>query len=117
MKAKLTTALCLLVLSACSSDKAGQQLYTSGEIGKAVRIVPCTVVSARPVMIREQGAGDKGEAIGFIAGALASAENNNSPLVRYLGALVGGAAGRAAGTALPSGAMPEGDGGVPERAA
>ena len=47
-------------------------------------------------MIRQEGTGDKGEMIGFIAGALATAENNDSPLVRYIGGLVGGAAGRAA---------------------
>jgi len=84
-----------LLFSACSSDKAGQDLYRTSEVGQAKRILPCTVVSARPVMIRESGAGEKGESLGFIAGALATADNNDSSLVRYLGGLVGGAAGRA----------------------
>lgn len=84
----------LMILSACSSDKASQDLYVDSEIGKAKRIMPCTVVSTRQVMIRESKSGDKGEAIGFVVGALATAEKNDSPLVRYLGGLVGGAAGR-----------------------
>ncbi len=83
-----------LLLSACSSDKVSQDLYQTTEIGKTKRILPCTVISTREVMIRESGSGDKGEAIGFIVGALATSENNDSPLVRYLGGLLGGAAGR-----------------------
>lgn len=93
MKYALTLTV-ILILSACSSDKAGQNLYQSSEIGKAKRIVPCTVISTRDVMIREGNSGDKGEAIGFIVGALATAENNDNPLVRYIGGLLGGAAGR-----------------------
>ena len=92
----LLTAASALLVTACSSDKAGQDLYATSEVGQAKRILPCTVISTRAVMSRESGSGDKGEAIGFIAGALATAENNDSPLVRYLGGLVGGAAGRAA---------------------
>ena len=100
MKTPLIIAISLLALSACSSDKASQDLYNTTEVGKAKRILPCTVVSARSVMIREKNAGEKGEAIGFIVGALATAENNDSPLVRYVGGLLGGAAGRAAGDEL-----------------
>jgi len=84
----------VIIVAACSSDKAGQDLYQTSEIGKTKRILPCTVISTRNVMIRESGSGDKGEAIGFIVGALATAENNDSSLVRYLGGLLGGAAGR-----------------------
>lgn len=91
---RLLTFTTILILTACSSDKAGQNLYQSSEIGKARRIVPCTVVSVRDVMIREGNSGDKGEAIGFIVGALATAESNDNPLVRYIGGLLGGAAGR-----------------------
>ena len=92
----LTAAL----LTACSSDKASQDLYQSSEVGQARRILPCTVISTRDVMIRESGSGDKGEAIGFIVGALATSENNRNPLVRYIGGLVGGAAGRHASDSL-----------------
>lgn len=90
----------MLLVAACSSDKASQDLYNTSEVGKAKRILPCTVISAREVMIRESGSGDKGEAIGFIVGALATAENNDRPLVRYLGGLLGGAAGRASSDTL-----------------
>lgn len=83
-----------ILLSACSSDKASQDLYQTSEVGKTKRILPCTVISTRDVMIRESKSGEKGEAIGFIVGALATAENNDSPVVRYLGGLLGGAAGR-----------------------
>jgi outer membrane lipoprotein SlyB len=96
MKKMLVIIASALLASACSSDKAGQDLYATSEVGQAKRILPCTVISTRAVMIREEGAGNKGEAIGFIAGALATAENNDSALVRYIGGLVGGAAGRAA---------------------
>lgn len=90
----------IILLAACSSDKASQDLYNTSEVGKAKRILPCTVISSREVMIRESGSGGKGEAIGFIVGALATAENNDRPLVRYLGGLLGGAAGRAASDSL-----------------
>ncbi len=94
---KYTLALIsLLLMIGCSSDKASQDLYQTSEIGKTKRILPCTVISTRDVMIRESGSGDKGEAIGFVVGALATAEKNDSILVRYLGGLVGGAAGRKA---------------------
>lgn len=86
-----------LLVSACASDKASQDLYASSEVGKPKRILPCTVVSARQVMIRSDKAGDKGEAFGFIGGAIMAADSNERPIVRYLGALLGGAAGRAVG--------------------
>lgn len=88
-------AVTALLIAGCASDKAGQDLYTSSEVGVAKRILPCTVVSARPVMIKAEKAGDKGEAFGFIGGAILSSDNNNSGFVRYIGALLGGAAGRA----------------------
>ena len=84
----------LLIMLGCSSDKAGQNLYVSSEIGKTKRIVPCTVISTRDVRIRESKSGDKGEVLGFLVGALAVADNSDRPLFRYLGGLVGGAAGR-----------------------
>ncbi|MCK4709807.1 MAG: hypothetical protein KAU21_14395 [Gammaproteobacteria bacterium] len=84
----------ILIMMGCSSDKASQNLYLSKEIGKTKRIVPCTVISTRDVRIRESGSGDKGEMIGFIVGALATADNSDIPLFRYLGGLLGGAAGR-----------------------
>ena len=84
-----------LLAAGCSSDQASRDLYVSSEVGQARRILPCTVVSARAVMIRADRAGEKGEAFGFIGGALLTAENNDSPFVRYLGGLLGGAAGRA----------------------
>ena len=84
----------------CSSDKASQNLYTTSEVGKAKRIVPCTVISTREVIIRDSKSGEKGEAIGFMVGALATADNSDKPLVRYLGGLVGGAVGRGASDKL-----------------
>ena len=91
---------CLLILAGCASDKASQDLYRDDEVGKAKRILPCTVISARPVMIRDSKSGEKGEVIGFIVGALATAEESDVPVVRYLGGLIGGAAGRAASDQL-----------------
>lgn len=93
---KLLLLTAILTMVACSSDKARQDLYQTSEVGKTKRILPCTVISTRDVMIRESKSGDKGEAIGFIVGALATAENNDNPLIRYLGGLLGGAAGRVA---------------------
>ena len=95
------TSLCFLALiSGCVSDKASQDLYSDSEIGKAKRILPCTVISARPVMVRGDKAGDKGEAFGFIGGMLAASRNNDNGFVRYLGGLLGGAAGRAVSDTL-----------------
>ena len=84
----------LIIMIGCSSDKAGQNLYLSSEVGKTKRIVPCTVISTRDVMIRESNSGDKGEIIGFIVGAVATADNSEIPLFRYLGGLFGAAVGR-----------------------
>jgi outer membrane lipoprotein SlyB len=92
---KILVIFTLLIVVGCSSDKAGQNLYQSGEIGQTKRILPCTVISTRNVTIQQTNAGEKGETIGFIVGALATAENNDSPVVRLLGGLVGGVAGRA----------------------
>ncbi len=99
MKTSLFIA-CLLILTGCASDKASQDLYRDSEIGKTKRILPCTVISAREVRIRESESGEKGEAIGFVVGALATSEESDSPVVRYLGGLLGGAAGRAASDQL-----------------
>lgn len=93
-------ALLLTGLAGCSSDKAGQDLYQSSEIGQAKRILPCTVVSAREVRIRDKQAGGTGESLGFIVGALSTAQNNDNPAVRVLGGLAGGAVGRAASDKL-----------------
>ena len=94
MKPLIPTLGLLLALTGCSSDKAGQDLYQSTEIGQAKRILPCTVVSAREVRIRDKQAGETGESLGFIVGAMAASDNNNSA-VTVLGGLVGGALGRA----------------------
>ncbi len=94
MKTLITLPALLLALAGCSSDKAGQDLYQSTEIGQAKRILPCTVVSAREVRIRDRQAGETGESLGFIVGAMAASDNNNSA-VTVLGGLVGGAIGRA----------------------
>ena len=88
---KTLLVTCLLILFGCASDKASQDLYRDDEVGKAKRILPCTVISARPVMIRDSKSGEKGEVIGFIVGALATAEESDVPVVRYLGGLIGGA--------------------------
>ncbi len=91
---------CLLILAGCASEKASQDLYQDSEIGKTKRILPCTVISAREVIIRDSQSGEKGEAIGFIVGAVATAEETDSPFVSYIGGLLGGAAGRAASDKL-----------------
>ncbi len=100
MMIKSLLIACVLILAGCASEKASQDLYQDTEIGKTKRILPCTVISAREVAIRDSGSGDKGEAIGFIVGALATSEESDSTLVRYIGGLLGGAAGRAASDKL-----------------
>lgn len=94
MKTTLFLSTLMLALAGCSSDKAGQDLYQSTEIGQAKRILPCTVVSAREVRIRDKQSGETGETLGFIVGAMATSEHNNSATT-LLGGLVGGALGRA----------------------
>ncbi len=94
MKTTLFFSALVLALAGCSSDKAGQDLYQSSEVGQAKRILPCTVVSAREVRIRDQAAGETGESLGFIVGAMASSNHNNSATT-MLGGLIGGMVGRA----------------------
>ncbi len=82
-----------LLLASCASDKTNSNLYSDYDIGKAISIKACTVVSARTVQIRDKNSGEKGETLGFIAGNIASSRNNNS-LTGFLGGLIGGAVGR-----------------------
>ncbi len=83
-----------LLLASCASDKTSSNLYSSSDIGKAISIKACTVISARTVEIRDRNSGEKGEKIGFIAGNIASRQNNNNALTGLLGGLIGGAVGR-----------------------
>ncbi len=100
MRTIISSLFCVALLAGCASDKASQDLYSDSEIGKAKRILPCTVISARPVMVRGDKAGDKGEAFGFIGGILATSRNNDNGFVRYLGGILGGIAGRAVSDTL-----------------
>ncbi len=100
MKALIIPAALLIALAGCTSDKAGSDLYQSSEVGQTKRILPCTVVSSREVRIRDENAGDTGEALGFIGGAIATGRNSDNGLATYIGGLVGGALGRKASDTL-----------------
>ena len=76
-----------------ASDKTSSNLYSSSDIGRAITIKACTVVSSRVVTIRENESGNKGESLGFIAGNIASRRHNNA-LTGFVGGLIGGAIGR-----------------------
>ena len=91
----LIFAATVLLIAGCARDNVGQDIYLSSEVGKAKRILPCTVVSARPVLVKAENAGQKGEAFGFIGGAILAADNDSSGFVTYIGGLLGAAAGRA----------------------
>lgn len=90
----LLTLLIGLFLTACTSDQTSQNLYSSREIGKAIRIKACTVVSARAVTIKDEHSGDRGESLGFFAGNVAGRTNSDKPLAGFFGGLIGGAVGR-----------------------
>lgn len=79
----------LLVASACTSPKVSDSLYRSSEVGTSKRIVRCRVLEVREVMIRDDDSGEKGEALGGIAGGLTGG---------ILGSTVGGGAGQSLAT-------------------
>jgi len=89
----LLIILSSLLVTSCVSDKTSSDLYSSSDIGRAITIKACTVISSRVVTIRENNSGDKGESLGFIAGNIAS-RNHNNALTGFVGGLIGGAIGR-----------------------
>lgn len=94
------TLLSALLLIACTSDKTSQNLYSTRDIGKSIRIKACTVVSARAVIIKEEHSGEQGEKLGFFAGNVAGRNNSDKPLAGFFGGLIGGAVGRQVSDAL-----------------
>lgn len=78
-----------IVVSGCTSPKVSDSLYRSSEVGSSKRIVRCRVLEVREVLIRDDDSGEKGEAIGGIAGGLGGA---------ILGSTVGGGAGKSLAT-------------------
>lgn len=82
-----------LLITSCASDKTSQNLYSSSDIGKSIKIKTCTVISARSIIIRDENSGEQGEKLGFIAGNIGS-RSRNKPLSGFLGGLIGGAIGR-----------------------
>lgn len=74
-----------VVVAGCTSPKVSDSLYRSSEVGTSKRVVRCRVLEVREVMIRDDDAGEKGEAIGGIAGGLSGST---------LGGTAGGGAGR-----------------------
>ena len=89
-----------LFLLACTSDQTSQNLYSSRDIGHAIRIKACTVISARAVTIRDEHSGEQGESLGFFAGNVAGRHNSDQPLAGFFGGLIGGAVGRQVSDAL-----------------
>ncbi len=79
----------LLATSACTSPKVSDSLYRSSEVGTSKRIVRCRVLEVREVLIRDDDSGEKGEALGAVAGGLGGA---------ILGSTVGGGAGKGLAT-------------------
>jgi len=89
----LLIILSTLLITSCASDKTSSNLYSSTDIGRAITIKACTVISSRVVTIRDKNSGNKGESLGFFAGSVASRKNNNA-LTGFVGGLIGGAIGR-----------------------
>lgn len=73
------------VVTGCTSPKVSDSLYRSSEVGSSKRIVRCRVLEVREVMIRDDDSGEKGEAVGAIAGGLGGG---------ILGSTIGGGAGQ-----------------------
>jgi outer membrane lipoprotein SlyB len=74
-----------VVVGGCTSPKVSDSLYRSSEVGSSKRIVRCRVLEVREVLIRDDDAGEKGEALGAIGGGLAGG---------ILGSTIGGGAGQ-----------------------
>jgi outer membrane lipoprotein SlyB len=96
----LTLALSTLILASCASDKVSQNLYSNRDIGHAIKIKSCTIISSRSVLIRDENAGNKGESLGFFAGNISGRHNSSKPLSGFIGGIVGGAVGRAVSDTL-----------------
>jgi len=91
MKTAILIATSLLLVS-CASDKTSQNLYSSKDIGHAIIIKACTVISSRTVIIRDDHSGDQGESLGFFAGSVSN--NSDRPLSGFITGIIGGAIGR-----------------------
>jgi outer membrane lipoprotein SlyB len=97
MKVRLFLPICIFALSGCFSvnqphDGYGQ--YRIATIGNSQRSIPAVVISARKVTIKELNSGAYAEAGGWLGGALA-AENSDNSAVIIAGVIAGAVVGNA----------------------
>ena len=97
MKVRLFLPICIFALSGCFSvnqphDGYGQ--YRIATIGNSQRSIPAVVISARKVTIKELNSGAYAEAGGWLGGAMA-AENSDNSAVIIAGVIAGAVVGNA----------------------
>ena len=97
MKARLFLPICIFVVSGCFSvnqphDGYGQ--YRIATIGNSQRSIPAVVISARKVTIKELNSGAYAEAGGWLGGAMAAEESDNSAVI-IAGVIAGAVVGNA----------------------
>lgn len=96
----LLASIPLIFLSGCASNISSQS-YEVGSVGQTSRVVPATVVSARPVDVA--GTKNIGTPVGAIAGGVAGSAIGGGARANILGAIGGAVIGGLAGTAIESG--------------
>ena len=97
MKARFFLPLCILLLSGCFSVNQphdGQGHYRIATIGNSQRSVPAVVISVRKVTIKELNSGAYAEAGGWLGGAMAAQNSDNSAVI-IAGVIAGAVVGNA----------------------
>ena len=90
----------LIFLTGCTKNISSQS-YEVGSVGHTSKVVPATVVSARPVEV--SGTKEIGTPIGAIAGGVAGSAIGGGTRANILGAIGGVVIGGIAGSAIESG--------------
>jgi len=96
----LLASVPLILLGGCASNISSQS-YEVGAVGHTSKVVPATVISARPVEVA--GTKNIGTPIGAVAGGVAGSAIGGGARSNILGAIGGAVIGGIAGSAIESG--------------
>ena len=95
-KSALFLAFGAILLSSCTTD-IGTNEFDVSNANTVSQVMPCTVISVRPVTVRDSDSG-KGATLGAIAGGVAGSQIGSGSKAGVLGALGGALIGGVAGT-------------------
>jgi len=97
MKLKTYLPLLIVLLGGCFSVNQphdGQGQYRIATIGNSQRSIPAVVISAKKVTIKELNSGAYAEAGGWLGGAIAAEDSDNSAVI-IAGIIAGAVVGNA----------------------